>query len=230
MFRHAVMQYWVYEYIMDTYVCEKCKFIFSIDSPSHFEKTQLFYYDQHKLMTRQKQGWNKHTIQILNCLTHLLTISTITKKEVLANTSLCIHFHMKVRAIVSNTAAIKKELACWHFLWSHVMRQGTASDCTTALQKSVLDWKTLAHSLEKSYSSNCNVFRFLRYHVYSHKIPMCHIVWTFTKTKYEENHKNQVLEECSGKTHTHMGAHTRTHTHTTGLPTSFWTCNIITLK
>jgi hypothetical protein len=31
MFRHAVMQYRVHEYIMDTYVCEKCKFTLFID-------------------------------------------------------------------------------------------------------------------------------------------------------------------------------------------------------
>jgi hypothetical protein len=33
MFRHAVMQYLVHEYIMDTYVFEKCKFTLFIDSP-----------------------------------------------------------------------------------------------------------------------------------------------------------------------------------------------------
>jgi hypothetical protein len=36
MFRHAVMQYWVHEYIMDIYVCEKCKFTLFIESPSYF--------------------------------------------------------------------------------------------------------------------------------------------------------------------------------------------------
>jgi hypothetical protein len=35
MFRYAVMQYWVHEYINDTYVCEKCKFILFNDSPSY---------------------------------------------------------------------------------------------------------------------------------------------------------------------------------------------------
>jgi hypothetical protein len=30
------MQYWVHEYIIDTYVCEKCKFMLFIDSPSQY--------------------------------------------------------------------------------------------------------------------------------------------------------------------------------------------------
>jgi hypothetical protein len=37
MFRHAVMQYRVHEYIMDTYACEKCKFTLFID-PSYYIK------------------------------------------------------------------------------------------------------------------------------------------------------------------------------------------------
>jgi hypothetical protein len=36
MFTHAVMRYWVREYVMDTYVCEKCKFTLFIDYPSYF--------------------------------------------------------------------------------------------------------------------------------------------------------------------------------------------------
>jgi hypothetical protein len=35
MFRQAVMEYWVRKYIIDTYVCEKCKFNLFIDSPSY---------------------------------------------------------------------------------------------------------------------------------------------------------------------------------------------------
>jgi hypothetical protein len=35
MFRYEVMQYWVHEYIMDTYVCEKCTFTLFIDTPSY---------------------------------------------------------------------------------------------------------------------------------------------------------------------------------------------------
>jgi hypothetical protein len=35
MFRYVVMHYWVHEYIMDTYACEKCKFTLLTDSPSY---------------------------------------------------------------------------------------------------------------------------------------------------------------------------------------------------
>jgi hypothetical protein len=32
---YSDMQYWVHEYIMDTYVCEKCKFTLFVDSPMY---------------------------------------------------------------------------------------------------------------------------------------------------------------------------------------------------
>jgi hypothetical protein len=35
MFGHAVMQYFVHEYMMHMYVCEKCKFTLFIDFPSY---------------------------------------------------------------------------------------------------------------------------------------------------------------------------------------------------
>jgi hypothetical protein len=35
MYRHALMQYRVHEYIMDTYVCEKFEFTLVIDSHSY---------------------------------------------------------------------------------------------------------------------------------------------------------------------------------------------------
>jgi hypothetical protein len=42
MFRHAVTQYCVHKYIMDIYVCEKCKFTLFIDSPSYYSATHDF--------------------------------------------------------------------------------------------------------------------------------------------------------------------------------------------
>jgi hypothetical protein len=45
------MQYWVHEYVMDIYVCEKCKFTLFIDSASYqilamtdSEVTEIEYY------------------------------------------------------------------------------------------------------------------------------------------------------------------------------------------
>jgi hypothetical protein len=37
------MQYWVHEYIIDTYVFEKCKFSLFIDSPSYYPPVYICY-------------------------------------------------------------------------------------------------------------------------------------------------------------------------------------------